>query len=104
MGLIDAYAQDAITITPKGTADADGTYDFDGTAVVTTARVVNKTGLIRRENGREITYTKTAFLKPDDTVTVGDKITILTIAHEVLEVYPIEDISNDTQVKRVRLA
>lgn len=85
MSLIETLVADSITITPKGTLGADGRRQFDGTAVTTTARVTDFSGVLRPDTGREVTYDRVVYLKPTETVAVGDKITFDSTDHEIVE-------------------
>jgi len=84
--MLDAYALQTITITPKGTLGSDGKYDFDGTSVETKAGVLEKAGLFKRPEGEEVVYNKIALLKRGETVAIGDRITHGSVDHEVLRV------------------
>ena len=97
MGIADTYLNDAVTITPKGTLQGNGRYAFDGTPVVTTGWVRDKTKLVRTREGREVMYQYVVWLASDETVNEGDRITFDGKAHEVLSVKRINDIGNSAQ-------
>ncbi|MCP4898891.1 MAG: head-tail adaptor protein [bacterium] len=86
MGLIDSYCVDAVTITPKGTLGNDGKYDFDGTAVSTTARVRKATGHKRDADGTEYVYTVKVWLRGNETLVIGDRITHVGTNYEVKDI------------------
>ena len=92
MSLIEMLATDSITITPKGTLGADGRRAFDGTAVTTTARVIDRSGVLRPDTGREVTYDRVVYLLPGETVAAGDKITAGSVDHEVVELRQVDAI------------
>ena len=79
------YLTEAITITPKGTVQANGTFPYDGTAVTTVARVVDKRGVTRSVSGDEIVYDKMFWLAPGETITLNDRITHNSVDHEVID-------------------
>lgn len=86
MGLADIYCKDAVTITPKGTLGSDGKYDFDGTAASTLARVRKASGQRRSSDGTEYVYTVKVWLKPDETIAIGDRITHSEVNYEVKDI------------------
>jgi hypothetical protein len=77
MSLIDAYTPTAqsITITPKGTKQADGRYLYDGTQVSTMAWLTRKTGVVRSVAGNEYTYQYEVLLNTDSVIALDDRIT-----------------------------
>jgi hypothetical protein len=95
--LISTYAKDAVTVTPKGTLGGDGRRTFDGTAVLTKAWVVDKSGVLRTVEGREIVYNRVIYLRPEITIAAGDRITFDSKDHEVLEARRVDDVNNVTQ-------
>ncbi len=94
MGLMDILATDSITITPKGTVGGDGRRTWDGAAVSTVGRVVDRSGLLRPTEGREVTYDRVVYLKSGETVAVGDKITHNSIDHEVVELRAVDYVAS----------
>ena len=92
-GLIDSYLNSVVTITPKGTLGGDGKYNFDGVDVVTKAWVSDHKKLLRGMSNSEIVADRMFWFSPDDTVTIGDRITWGTVTHEVVEIYRAHDIA-----------
>ena len=90
MGLFDLMMVDAVTITPKGAKTADGRHAYDGTAVTTLGRVVDKSGLLRSEGGQDVTYDRVVYLKSGETVAAGDKIAYNSTDHEVMELRAVD--------------
>ena len=86
MGLIDAYATDSVTVTGRGTLGTDGRYDYDGTAVSTTARVRMASGLRHNIGNEEYVYRIKVWLKPSVTVVKGDRLTHGGINYEVRDI------------------
>jgi hypothetical protein len=93
MGLITAYATDAITITPKGTLGGDSRYAYDGSTVSTYARVSVKSGVRKDENGKDWMYRFRVWLKPTETVALQDKITFNGTTYIVKELFERDDIT-----------
>ena len=93
MGLVDIYCVNPITITPKGTLGTDGRRQFDGTAVTTVARVNDRSGVLRPDTGREVTYDREIHLKSGETVAAGDMITFDSTDHEVVELVQVNTLN-----------
>jgi hypothetical protein len=93
MSLIDAYTTETVTITPKGTLSKFGTYDKDGTAVTTRARVLDKSGVRRSNTSDEIVYSKVMWLRPTDTIALLDQVTHDGVNHEVIDIVKPRDIA-----------
>ena len=83
MGLIDQYCTDAVTITPKSTVQVDAQYD-DGTPVVTTGRVVHKSGAIIDANKMEWRYSLIVYLRASETIALQDKVTVDGTVYHVM--------------------
>jgi len=103
MSLIAAYANDAVTITPRGPLGGDGRYS-DGTPVVTTGWVNDRSGWYRNKDGTEITYTRVVYLKPDEAINEGDKVTYNGVTHVVVMVKRNNDVSNVSEHIKAMLA
>lgn len=86
MGVADTYMTDAVTITPKGTLGGDGKYAYDGTAVVTTGRVVHNSGVRRHGTDTEWVYTLMVWLAADESLSLQDQLTIGGLTHRVKEI------------------
>lgn len=93
MSLAEIYLNDALTITPKGALQGDGTYAA-GTPVVTVGRVVDLTSQIRTLDGRQFIYNRIAYVNQDETIAVGDTVTFSSVVHEVVAVYRVDDLNN----------
>jgi hypothetical protein len=86
VGLVDAYTNDAITITPRGSLQGDGTYDLSGTAVSTRARVVVKSGVRKDADGKEWMYRFKVYLRAGESIALQDQITFGGSTYRVREV------------------
>ncbi len=93
MGLITAYATDAITLTSKGTLGGDSRYAYDGTTVSTYARVSVKSGVRKDENGKDWMYRFRVWFKSTETVALQDKITFDGMTYIVKELKERDDIT-----------
>ena len=94
MGIVDTYLLDAVTITPGGTQGADGKYAYDGTPVVTTARVFKGTGVRRYGTDTEWVYKLKLWMSADETIALQDQITFAGLTHRVKEIIQRDDIAN----------
>ncbi len=103
MTLITDYRADSITIKPKGTITGEGRYPYDGTPVNTTARVINRSGMIRDGRGDEITWDREMFMAPTETVELQDKITFDSVDHEVVGKYIPRDVAGTQQYIKIKV-
>ena len=88
MSLISAYCNEAITITPKAaTPLLNGQPDYTSTtAVLTKARVLDKTKNEYRPDATVTVYDRIFLLKPGESISVGDRITYDSTNHEVVDI------------------
>ena len=86
MSIITDYLTENITITPKGTLQANGKYAFDGTAVETRARVLDKKIVEFAGHADQVVYDRAFWIAADETIAVGDRITWSSINHEVMDI------------------
>lgn len=93
MGLIDAYVNDDIIITGRGSTDGYGAYDHTGTVTVTRARVVEKSGIRKGADGTDWLYAYKVYLSPSDTVALHDKITFNSTDYEIRDLEKHDDIN-----------
>lgn len=94
-GIAREYMTEDVTITRKGTAQANGTYAYDGAATATVARLKNKAGFIRQGMGREISYDRIFWVDESVSVSVGDRVTYGGEPHEVLLKTVVRDLAGD---------
>lgn len=87
MSWVTNWLKDSVTITPRGTLSGDGTYTYDGTAVVTVGRVLQKSGRMLDNDGRDFMYKYEVWLKPTESLHVGDHITFGSDVLEVVDIY-----------------
>ena len=93
MSLIGTYVASSITINNRTGQGADGRATF-GASTSTTARVLDKSGVVRGKEGNDLTYDRVIHLKPTETIAVRDKITYDGVAHEVVFLREGRDIGN----------
>lgn len=93
MGIVTAYATDAITITPKGTLQGSGTYAYDGSPVSTFARVSVTSGVRKDANGKEWVYRFRVWFKSTETIALQDKITFGAKTYIVKDLIEQDDIT-----------
>ena len=93
MGIADVYMQDAVTLTPKGTRNGAGTYDYDDGSVSTTGRVVNNRGVRRHGTDTELVYTLMVWLASDESVGILDKITIGSQTYYIKDIVECDSIT-----------
>lgn len=93
MGLITAYATDAIVITPKGALQGSGMYDYSGSPVSTYARVSVKSGIRKDADGKDWMYRFHVWFKSTETITLQDQITFNGQTFEVRELIERDDIT-----------
>ena len=92
-----------VTIQAKSTLGADGRPTW-ATGVAVWSRVVDKSGVLRKDGGREYAYDRTVYLLPDVSISLGDRVTYGSATHEVVDVRVVKDIGGraDHIVARLR--
>lgn len=103
VSIIGAYANDQVTITPKGTRRGDGRYSYDGTERSVYVRVVAKRGLVRKEPGKDIGYRYEMWVSSDDDVTQQDHVTWNGETFEVVDIVEHKLVDGAPSHKKVRL-
>jgi len=100
-GLFDNHRPLSVTICPRGSKHPSGTWAFDAPEVDTVAWVTDRTGLLRKTNGREIQFSRIFYLDKKELVAVGDRIRYLDKNHEVISVSVARDINGKVDHKKV---
>lgn len=99
-GLFQDHRPHEVTIIPQGTLQADGTYAYNATEVDTHAWVRDRTGILRRVNGREIIFSRIFYFDRNEVIAVGDRVRYQDKNHEVLSVSIGKDINGRTDHKK----
>jgi len=101
MSWISEYLRETVTITPKGTMGDSGRYAFDGTAVTTSARVSDSKHIVRTTGKDEVVSDRDFWLNPDESLSIGDRITWDSVYHEVVQINKPRDLAGDVMHIRV---
>lgn len=93
MSIVAETYIDSVTITHRGTRNADNSYDYDGIPVGATGRVVWEYGVRQAGARSEFTYPIKVYFPIPTPVAIRDKLTIGGLVFYVKEIAEHKDVT-----------